>query len=81
MFQISALSDPASPADQQTLPGPQQSLPKHRRSKHRCSSPPPPHEFRAYQLYTLYRGKDGKVMQVNKLSQSKISEVQVPTGI
>ncbi|XP_074804208.1 ankyrin repeat domain-containing protein 6 isoform X3 [Natator depressus] len=60
---ISALSDPASPADQQTLPGPQQSLPKHRRSKHRCSSPPPPHEFRAYQLYTLYRGKDGKVMQ------------------
>ncbi|XP_074846990.1 ankyrin repeat domain-containing protein 6 isoform X3 [Carettochelys insculpta] len=60
---ISALSDPASPADQQTLPGPQQSLPKHRRSKHRCSSPPAPHEFRAYQLYTLYRGKDGKVMQ------------------
>ncbi|XP_048700980.1 ankyrin repeat domain-containing protein 6 isoform X3 [Caretta caretta] len=60
---ISALSDPASPADQQTLLGPQQSLPKHRRSKHRCSSPPPPHEFRAYQLYTLYRGKDGKVMQ------------------
>ncbi|XP_065256721.1 ankyrin repeat domain-containing protein 6 isoform X3 [Emys orbicularis] len=60
---ISALSDPASPADQQTLPGPQQSLSKHRRSKHRCSSPPPPHEFRAYQLYTLYRGKDGKVMQ------------------
>ncbi|XP_073192833.1 ankyrin repeat domain-containing protein 6 isoform X5 [Lepidochelys kempii] len=60
---ISALSDPASPADQQTLSGPQQSLPKHRRSKHRCSSPPPPHEFRAYQLYTLYRGKDGKVMQ------------------
>ncbi|XP_075779999.1 ankyrin repeat domain-containing protein 6 isoform X5 [Pelodiscus sinensis] len=60
---ISALSDPASPADQQTVSGPQQSLPKHRRSKHRCSSPPPPHEFRAYQLYTLYRGKDGKVMQ------------------
>ncbi|XP_019375891.1 PREDICTED: ankyrin repeat domain-containing protein 6 isoform X1 [Gavialis gangeticus] len=58
----SALSDPTSPADQQTLPGPQQNLPK-RRSKHRCSSPPPPHEFRAYQLYTLYRGKDGKVMQ------------------
>uniref|UniRef100_A0A8C8VI11 Ankyrin repeat domain 6 n=1 Tax=Pelusios castaneus TaxID=367368 RepID=A0A8C8VI11_9SAUR len=60
---ISALSDPASPADQQTLPGPPQSLPKHRRSKHHGSSPPPPHEFRAYQLYTLYRGKDGKVMQ------------------
>ncbi|XP_013804354.1 ankyrin repeat domain-containing protein 6 isoform X2 [Apteryx mantelli] len=59
---VSALSDPISPADQQTLPRPQQNLPK-RRSKHRCSSPPPPHEVRAYQLYTLYRGKDGKVMQ------------------
>ncbi|NXN18030.1 ANKR6 protein, partial [Indicator maculatus] len=59
---VSALSDPLSPADQQTLPRPQQNLPKHR-SKHHCSSPPPPHEVRAYQLYTLYRGKDGKVMQ------------------
>ncbi|NXP18698.1 ANKR6 protein, partial [Scytalopus superciliaris] len=57
-----ALSDPISPADQQTLPQPQQNVPK-RRSKHHCSSPPPPHEVRAYQLYTLYRGKDGKVMQ------------------
>nr|XP_009914793.1 PREDICTED: ankyrin repeat domain-containing protein 6 isoform X1 [Haliaeetus albicilla] len=59
---VSALSDPISPADQQTLPRPQQNVPK-RRSKHHCSSPPPPHEVRAYQLYTLYRGKDGKVMQ------------------
>ncbi|NWI96039.1 ANKR6 protein, partial [Pitta sordida] len=59
---VSALSDPISPADQQTLPQPQQNVPK-RRSKHHCSSPPPPHEARAYQLYTLYRGKDGKVMQ------------------
>ncbi|NWX71149.1 ANKR6 protein, partial [Alca torda] len=59
---VSALSDPLSPADQQTLPRPQQNVPK-RRSKHHCSSPPPPHEVRAYQLYTLYRGKDGKVMQ------------------
>ncbi|NXU81383.1 ANKR6 protein, partial [Oreotrochilus melanogaster] len=59
---VSALSDPISPADQQTLPQPQQNVPK-RRSKHHCSSPPPPHEVRAYQLYTLYRGKDGKVMQ------------------
>ncbi|KFU91784.1 Ankyrin repeat domain-containing protein 6 [Chaetura pelagica] len=58
---VSALSDPVSPADQQALPQPQQH-PK-RRSKHRCPSPPPPHEVRAYQLYTLYRGKDGKVMQ------------------
>ncbi|XP_040455244.1 ankyrin repeat domain-containing protein 6 isoform X2 [Falco naumanni] len=59
---VSALSDPISPADQQPLPRPQQNAPK-RRSKHHCSSPPPPHEVRAYQLYTLYRGKDGKVMQ------------------
>ncbi|NXX77333.1 ANKR6 protein, partial [Urocolius indicus] len=59
---VSALSDPISPADQQTLPQAQQNVPK-RRSKHHCSSPPPPHEVRAYQLYTLYRGKDGKVMQ------------------
>ncbi|XP_065587074.1 ankyrin repeat domain-containing protein 6 isoform X3 [Cyrtonyx montezumae] len=59
---VSALSDPISPADQQTLPRPQQNLPK-RRSRHHCSSPPAPHEVRAYQLYTLYRGKDGKVMQ------------------
>ncbi|NXS44366.1 ANKR6 protein, partial [Balaeniceps rex] len=59
---VSALSDPISPADQQTLPQPQQNVPK-RRNKHRCSSPPPPHEVRAYQLYTLYRGRDGKVMQ------------------
>ncbi|NXG79826.1 ANKR6 protein, partial [Baryphthengus martii] len=57
---VSALSDPISPADEQTLP--RQNVPK-RRSKHHCSSPPPPHEVRAYQLYTLYRGKDGKVMQ------------------
>ncbi|NXJ06121.1 ANKR6 protein, partial [Odontophorus gujanensis] len=59
---VSALSDPISPADQQTLPRPQQNLPK-RRSRHHCPSPPAPHEVRAYQLYTLYRGKDGKVMQ------------------
>ncbi|NXX88464.1 ANKR6 protein, partial [Centropus bengalensis] len=59
---VSALSDPISPADQQTLPRAQNNVPK-RRSKHHCSSPPPPHEVRAYQLYTLYRGKDGKVMQ------------------
>ncbi|NXS60761.1 ANKR6 protein, partial [Brachypteracias leptosomus] len=58
---VLALSDPLSPADQ-TLPRPQQNVLKHR-SKHHCSSPPPPHEVRAYQLYTLYRGKDGKVMQ------------------
>ncbi|KAL2081971.1 hypothetical protein ACEWY4_021789 [Coilia grayii] len=38
-----------------------------RRGKARGSSPhtkvPPPHNYKAYQLYTLYRGKDGKIMQ------------------
>ncbi|XP_074166399.1 ankyrin repeat domain-containing protein 6 isoform X1 [Sminthopsis crassicaudata] len=62
---VSAFSDPTSPADQQAVPGHQKNSHNHpkKRNKHRCSSPPPPHEFRAYQLYTLYRGKDGKVMQ------------------
>lgn len=64
--QVSAFSDPTPPADQQ--PGHQKNLHAHnhpkKRPRHRCSPPPPPHEFRAYQLYTLYRGKDGKVMQV-----------------
>lgn len=64
VVQVPALSDPLSPADQQTLPQTQQNVPK-RRSKHHGSSLPPPHEVRAYQLYTLYRGKDGKVMQVS----------------
>ncbi|XP_036398044.1 ankyrin repeat domain-containing protein 6-like [Megalops cyprinoides] len=37
----------------------------HKRSRRRGSSPlaPPPHCYKAYQLYTLYRGKDGKIMQ------------------
>ncbi|NXA35555.1 ANKR6 protein, partial [Eudromia elegans] len=59
---VSALSDPVSPSDQQPLAGPQQHPPK-RRSRRVGSSPPPPHEARAYQLYTLYRGRDGRVMQ------------------
>ncbi|KAM9551529.1 ankyrin repeat domain-containing protein 6-like isoform 6-T11 [Salvelinus alpinus] len=37
---------------------------KKRRGQRRGSSPqPPPHNYKAYQLYTLYRGKDGKIMQ------------------
>ncbi|NXX10368.1 ANKR6 protein, partial [Podargus strigoides] len=90
---VSALSDPISPADQQTLPRPQQNVPK-RRSKHHCSSPPPPHEVRAYQLYTLYRGKDGKVMQapingcrceplINKLEnqlEATVEEIKAEVG-
>nr|XP_045721381.1 ankyrin repeat domain-containing protein 6 [Mirounga angustirostris] len=63
---VSAFSDPTPPADQQ--PGHQKDAHAHnhpkKRPRHRCSPPPPPHEFRAYQLYTLYRGKDGRVMQV-----------------
>ncbi|XP_064268728.1 ankyrin repeat domain-containing protein 6 isoform X9 [Passer domesticus] len=90
---VSALSDPISPADQQTLPQAQKSVPK-RRSKHHCSSPPPPHEARAYQLYTLYRGKDGKVMQapingcrceplINKLEnqlEATVEEIKAELG-
>ncbi|XP_065744820.1 ankyrin repeat domain-containing protein 6 isoform X4 [Phocoena phocoena] len=61
----SAFSDPTPPADQQ--PGQQKSSHTHshpkKRPRHHCSPPGAPHEFRAYQLYTLYRGKDGKVMQ------------------
>ncbi|XP_029903255.1 ankyrin repeat domain-containing protein 6b isoform X2 [Myripristis murdjan] len=37
-----------------------------RKGKLRGSSPHapvPPHNYKAYQLYTLYRGKDGKIMQ------------------
>ncbi|XP_052032154.1 ankyrin repeat domain-containing protein 6 isoform X2 [Apodemus sylvaticus] len=63
--EVSALSDPTPAADQQ--PGHQKNLHSHhhpkKKSRHRCWSPPPPHGFRAYQLYTLYRGEDGKVMQ------------------
>uniref|UniRef100_A0A8C5L6L9 Ankyrin repeat domain-containing protein 6 n=1 Tax=Jaculus jaculus TaxID=51337 RepID=A0A8C5L6L9_JACJA len=61
--EMSTLSDPTPAADQ--LHGHQKNH-RHRhlkKSRHRCCSPPPPHGFRAYQLYTLYRGKDGKVMQ------------------
>uniref|UniRef100_A0A8C0D0F2 Ankyrin repeat domain 6 n=1 Tax=Balaenoptera musculus TaxID=9771 RepID=A0A8C0D0F2_BALMU len=65
MPKASAFSDPTPPADQQ--PGQQKSSHTHshpkKRPRHRCSPPAAPHEFRAYQLYTLYRGKDGKVMQ------------------
>ncbi|NXH62225.1 ANKR6 protein, partial [Rhabdornis inornatus] len=90
---VSALSDPISPADQQALPQPQKNVPK-RRTKHHCSSPPPPHEVRAYQLYTLYRGKDGKVMQapingcrceplINKLEnqlEATVEEIKAELG-
>ncbi|XP_031437715.1 ankyrin repeat domain-containing protein 6b isoform X2 [Clupea harengus] len=38
-----------------------------KRGKVRGTSPqaplPPPHNYKAYQLYTLYRNKDGKIMQ------------------
>ncbi|XP_045399980.1 ankyrin repeat domain-containing protein 6 isoform X5 [Lemur catta] len=93
---VSAFSDPTPPADQQ--PGHQKNLHAHnhpkKRSRHRCSSPPPPHEFRAYQLYTLYRGKDGKVMQapingcrceplINKLEnqlEATVEEIKAELG-
>ncbi|XP_016398117.1 ankyrin repeat domain-containing protein 6b isoform X2 [Sinocyclocheilus rhinocerous] len=34
-----------------------------KKSKTESSSAPPPHNYKAFQLYTLYRGKDGKIMQ------------------
>uniref|UniRef100_A0A8C9H6M0 Ankyrin repeat domain 6 n=1 Tax=Piliocolobus tephrosceles TaxID=591936 RepID=A0A8C9H6M0_9PRIM len=94
--QVSAFSDPTPPANQQ--PGHQKNLHAHnhpkKRNRHRCSSPPPPHEFRAYQLYTLYRGKDGKVMQapingcrceplINKLEnqlEATVEEIKAELG-
>ncbi|XP_013366222.1 PREDICTED: ankyrin repeat domain-containing protein 6 isoform X6 [Chinchilla lanigera] len=93
---VSALSDLIPPEDQQ--PGPQKDPHAHhhpkKKSKHRCLSPPPPHEFRAYQLYTLYRGKDGKVMQapingcrceplINKLEnqlEATVEEIKAELG-
>ncbi|XP_048209800.1 ankyrin repeat domain-containing protein 6 [Perognathus longimembris pacificus] len=93
---VSALSDPTPAADQQ--PGHQRNLHTHhhpkKKSRHRGSSPPPPHEFRAYQLYTLYRGKDGKVMQapidgcrceplINKLEnqlEATVEEIKAELG-
>ncbi|EHB18010.1 Ankyrin repeat domain-containing protein 6 [Heterocephalus glaber] len=93
---VSALSDLTPPANQQ--PGPQKDSHAHhhpkRKSRHRCLSPPPPHEFRAYQLYTLYRGKDGKVMQapingcrceplINKLEnqlEATVEEIKAELG-
>ncbi|XP_070081411.1 ankyrin repeat domain-containing protein 6 isoform X11 [Equus caballus] len=92
----SAFSDPTPPADQQ--PGHQKNLHTHnhpkKKARHRCSPPPPPHEFRAYQLYTLYRGKDGKVMQapidgcrceplINKLEnqlEATVEEIRAELG-
>ncbi|XP_045700040.1 ankyrin repeat domain-containing protein 6 isoform X2 [Phyllostomus hastatus] len=93
---VSAFSDPTPPADQQ--PGHQKNLHTHshpkKKPRHQCSPPPPPHEFRAYQLYTLYRGKDGKVMQapingcrceplINKLEnqlEATVEEIKAELG-
>ncbi|XP_053446979.1 ankyrin repeat domain-containing protein 6 isoform X2 [Nycticebus coucang] len=93
---VSAFSDPIPPADQQ--PGHQKNVHAHnhpkKRGRRRCSSPPPPHKFRAYQLYTLYRGKDGKVMQapingcrceplINKLEnqlEATVEEIRAELG-
>ncbi|KAJ8409754.1 hypothetical protein AAFF_G00218130 [Aldrovandia affinis] len=58
-----SLSDPLSQRENK------QSDSVHRKkSKQHCatvSGPPPPlpHSYKAYQLYTLYRGKNGKIMQ------------------
>lgn len=36
-----------------------------RKDKLRGAACVPPHNYKAYQLYTLYRNKDGKIMQVS----------------
>ncbi|XP_050001460.1 ankyrin repeat domain-containing protein 6 [Alexandromys fortis] len=75
--EVSALSDPTPAADQQ--PGHQRNPHSHhhpkKKSRHRCWSPPPPHGFRAYQLYTLYRGEDGKVMQMCVLDKLMVERL------
>ncbi|KAK2101638.1 Ankyrin repeat domain-containing protein 6 [Saguinus oedipus] len=76
---VSVFSDPTPPADQQ--PGHQKNLHTHKhpkkRNRHRCSSPPPLHEFRAYQLYTLYRGKDERLE--NQL-EATVEEIKAELG-
>ncbi|MGH0149070.1 UNVERIFIED_CONTAM: hypothetical protein FKN15_056427 [Acipenser sinensis] len=54
----SALSEPAPRKDTQHRETNQK-----KRNKQNGPSLQPPHSYKAYQLYTLYRGKDGKVMQ------------------
>uniref|UniRef100_A0A672JT74 Ankyrin repeat domain-containing protein 6-like n=1 Tax=Sinocyclocheilus grahami TaxID=75366 RepID=A0A672JT74_SINGR len=53
-----------SPSDALIRRQNKQSDHKKKSKTERCSAvPPPPHNYKAYQLYTLYRGKDGKIMQ------------------
>ncbi|MBN3306025.1 ANKR6 protein, partial [Amia calva] len=58
-----SLSDPISKRENQRS----ETTRKKRNQLHSSSPPaplpPPPHSYKAYQLYTLYRGKDGKIMQ------------------
>lgn len=56
-----SLSDPLKPKEPK-----HSDAPNRRKVKLRGLSPHavvPPHNYKAYQLYTLYRGKDGKIMQ------------------
>ncbi|KAK1170189.1 hypothetical protein AOXY_G6981 [Acipenser oxyrinchus oxyrinchus] len=54
----SALSEPAPRKDTHHRETNQK-----KRNKQNGPSLQPPHSYKAYQLYTLYRGKDGKIMQ------------------
>ncbi|XP_043923051.1 ankyrin repeat domain-containing protein 6 isoform X2 [Protopterus annectens] len=60
---ISVATHQQSREESQQDPHAQRTCEKH----HDSSMPPhqcmPPHRFKAYQLYTLYRGEDGKIMQ------------------
>ncbi|XP_041105489.1 ankyrin repeat domain-containing protein 6-like isoform X2 [Polyodon spathula] len=54
----SALSEPTPRNDTQ-----HRETNQRKRNKRNGPSLQPPHSYKAYQLYTLYRGKDGKIMQ------------------
>ncbi|XP_041109626.1 ankyrin repeat domain-containing protein 6b isoform X2 [Polyodon spathula] len=54
----SALTEPAPRKDTQ-----HRETNQRKRNKQNGPSLQPPHSYKAYQLYTLYRGKDGKIMQ------------------
>nr|XP_015208428.1 PREDICTED: ankyrin repeat domain-containing protein 6 [Lepisosteus oculatus]XP_015208437.1 PREDICTED: ankyrin repeat domain-containing protein 6 [Lepisosteus oculatus]XP_015208444.1 PREDICTED: ankyrin repeat domain-containing protein 6 [Lepisosteus oculatus]XP_015208450.1 PREDICTED: ankyrin repeat domain-containing protein 6 [Lepisosteus oculatus]XP_015208457.1 PREDICTED: ankyrin repeat domain-containing protein 6 [Lepisosteus oculatus] len=58
-----SLSDPLSKTDTQRREGSGKKRSKLHSSSPAAPQPPLPHSYKAYQLYTLYRGEDGKIMQ------------------
>ncbi|XP_036405940.1 ankyrin repeat domain-containing protein 6b [Megalops cyprinoides] len=58
-----SLSDPLSQRETKRSDAAQRKRGKQQSSAPLAPPPPLPHSYKAYQLYTLYRGKDGKIMQ------------------